>query len=188
MSLDDSLRSATVLDRNGYPYIIHPLLDGVPACDPALLREWVAWARTREGLDGADALLAPEAMAMPLATALSIDTGIPYLVARKRSYGLPGEAVCHCETGYGTSRLHINGLAAGAKVVLVDDVISTGGTLGGLLRTLAAMDVETVRVLALVDKGDQAQALAARHDVPIDVMRRVRVTDGSVEASPGDRL
>jgi adenine/guanine phosphoribosyltransferase-like PRPP-binding protein len=39
--LDKSLRDAEVLQRNGYPYVIHPLMDGVPRVDPRLLQAWM---------------------------------------------------------------------------------------------------------------------------------------------------
>ena len=49
-------------------------------------------------------------MGIPLATALSIKTGIPFVVVRKRSYGLEGECQVHQQTGYSENELYINGI------------------------------------------------------------------------------
>lgn len=179
--IDESLAGAQVLDRGGYAYVVHPLMDGVPRVDPALLIQFADWAFDVPEMQGTTVLLAPEAMGVPLAAAVAMKTGIPYLVARKRSYGLPGETSAHVQTGYGQDRVHVNGLKAGDRVLVVDDVISTGGTLGGLLTALHEAGVEVRGVVAFVDKGDKAQELAKVHGVPVHVMRRIRIVDGRVE-------
>lgn len=178
--IDESLRDAMVLDRGGYPYLVHPLTDGVPRCDPALLREWTQWARTSPVLEGADLLLAPEAMALPLAVALSLEVDLPVLTVRKRRYDLPGETVAYCETGYGESCLHINDVRPGDRMVVVDDVLSTGGTLDALLGTLGEMDATVLGALVFLDKGGVRGTLEDRHNIPIHVMRTVRVEAGIV--------
>ena len=178
--VDASLRSAQVMDRKGYPYLIHPLIDGVPRVDPKLLKAWVDWAAAQDLVREATLLVAPEAMGLPLAAPLSLATGIPYVVVRKRKYDLPGEQVAYCETGYGEACLHLNGVGPGDKALVVDDVLSTGGTLSALLTTLASMDVEAVGALVFLDKGRVRAVLEDRHDVPIRVMRTIRLENGKV--------
>lgn len=182
--IDDSLASCLLLRRGDYPYLVHGLMDGVPRVDPALLEEWTDWAAAQDILRGATVLLAPEAMALPLAAALSLRTGIPYLVARKREYGLPGETAVHYKTGYSQSRLHINDLRPGDRIVVVDDVLSTGGTLDSLLGTLTGMGAQVQGVLLFLDKGEAAAGLSARHGVTFRTMRRVRVEADRVVAVP----
>lgn len=186
MDIDDSLRDATILDRGGYPYLVHPLTDGVPRCEAGLLREWSAWAARSPLLEGATVLLAPEAMAIPLAVALSLESGIPVLTVRKRRYDLPGEVVAYCETGYGEACLHVNDVRPGDRVVVVDDVLSTGGTLDALLTTLDGLDATVLGALVFLDKGGVRRRLEERHGVPIQVMRSVGVESGVVTPRPGE--
>jgi len=183
MTIDESLATCPVVDRDGYAYLIHPLADGIPRVDPALLEEWTDWAAAQDLLAGATVLLAPEAMGIPLAAALSLRTGIPYLVVRKRQYDLDGEEVAYCETGYGQSCLYVNGLEPDDRVVLVDDVFSTGGTLDALLSTLAHMDVAVAGTLLFIDKGTRRAALEERHEAPIRAMRTVTVEAGRVHVT-----
>lgn len=178
-ALDASLEGAAVSDRNGYPYLVHPLLDGVPRCPPALLEAWVAWARQQAPRD-ATLLLAPEAMGLPLVAPLALALGLPFAVARKRRYGLPGEAVAYAETGYGEAALHINDVRPGDRVLVVDNVMSTGGTLGALLSTLEAMGATVAGVLLALDKGAARARLEERHNVPIHALRTIRVEAGRV--------
>lgn len=180
MTIDESLRTAHVLKRDEYPYIIHPLMDGVPRVDPALLIAFAEWAATLPAVRAANVILAPEAMGVPLAAAVSMKTGIPYLVIRKRQYHLPGETLAYCETGYGKSCLYINDVKPEDRCVIIDDVISTGGTLDALLGTLTDTGATVTGVVAFVDKGARANALATTHQVPIISMRRIHVEDTTV--------
>jgi adenine phosphoribosyltransferase len=178
--LDASLTQSEVMDRGGYAYIVHPLMDGVPRCEPALLTAFLDWALRQDILDDATLLAAPEAMGLPLVAALSVATGLPYVVVRKRRYDLPGEEVAYCETGYGENCLHVNDCWPDDRVVLVDDVISTGNTLDALLGTLRGMDVPVAGALVFLDKGKRRAELVRRHKVPIKAMRTVKVEDGKV--------
>lgn len=181
-----SLQEATVMDRAGYPYIVHPLLDGVPRVDPALLREWSAWAAAQDALAGATVILAPEAMGLPLGAALSLATGLPYVVARKRPYGLAGERLATARTGYGEATLHVNDLGAGDAVAVVDDVMSTGRTLDALLGAVRATGARVVGVLVAVDKGTARQELSTRHRVRIRAWASVSVQGGQVRVRISD--
>ncbi|MES2155143.1 MAG: adenine phosphoribosyltransferase [bacterium] len=179
--VDRSLLEAEVMKRKGYPYVIHPLMDGVPRVQPELLRTWVTWAaQQRDILAGATLLLAPEAMGLPLAAGLSLETGIPYAVIRKRRYDLPGEEVAFAETGYGEAALHINDAWPDDRVVIVDDVVSTGGTLRGILTTLEAMGIKALGVLVFVDKTGKAASVAKQHALPVRAMRAIRVDGDKV--------
>ena len=180
-AIDRSLETAQVMDRKGYPYLIHPLIDGVPRAQPALLQAWTDWATShRDLLDQATLLVAPEAMGLPLVAPVSLATKIPYVVVRKRRYDLPGELVAYCETGYGENCLHVNDVGKDDKVLVIDDVVSTGGTLNALLATLAATGAKPLGALVFLDKGRVRAVLEERHGVPIRVMRSVKVEAGKV--------
>jgi adenine phosphoribosyltransferase len=168
------------MDRNGYSYVIHPLMDGVPRVEPALLQAWVDWAMPNALAAKATLILAPEAMALPLAAPLSLASGIPYVVARKRRYDLPGEVVAHGKTGYGESGLSINDVQPSDQVLIVDDVLSTGGTLSALLAVLDGIGAKTVGGLVFLDKGTARADLERKHGVSIRAMRTIRVEGGKV--------
>jgi len=180
MFLDATLTQSEVMDRGGYPYVVHPLMDGVPRCEPVLLTAFLDWALRQGVLRHATLLAAPEAMGLPLVAALSVATGLPYVVIRKRRYDLPGEEVAYCETGYGENCLHVNDCWPDDRVVIVDDVISTGNTLDAILATLRGMGVPVEGALVFLDKGKRRAAMAKRHKVPIRAMRTVKVDEGKV--------
>ncbi|MFO8133593.1 MAG: hypoxanthine/guanine phosphoribosyltransferase [Thermoplasmatota archaeon] len=179
--LETSLRQAPIVDRNGYRYVVHPLTDGIPHIEPELLRE--VTERMAEQLPACDRIVTTEAMGIPLATALSLHTGIPFTIIRKRCYGLPGEVSVEQVTGYASSKLFINGLREGDEVVFVDDVVSTGGTLAAVTAALRDMDVSIKKILVAVGKGDLA-AIEKKVGMPIHTLVDIAVND-DVEIKAG---
>jgi adenine phosphoribosyltransferase len=172
----DSLLAAEVMDRSGYPYLVHPLLDGVPRLDAHLLDAWAAWACDQPEAMRATVILVPEAMGIHLGAALSHISGLPMLVARKRAYGLPGEVALTVRTGYGQSTLHLSGLQKGDRVLVVDDVLSTGATLGAILGAIPKTGATALGALVVLDKGKSRGELEARHGIPVRAICHAEVT------------
>jgi adenine phosphoribosyltransferase len=178
--LKKSLEECPVVKKGDYDYFVHPITDGVPSMDPTLLREVLE--RISAICDfSCDYILAPEAMGIPLAVPLSLQTGIPYSVIRKRQYGLPGEVGLKQTTGYSKSDMFINGLSSGDRVVLVDDVVSTGGTLKAIIQTLRSMGVVIVDVIIVVEKGDAKVELERELDITIKTLVKVKMVNGKVQ-------
>ncbi len=170
--LKASIRNSPIIDRNGYPYLIHPVTDGVPRMDPDVLDEIVDWILTTCDLD-CDVILAPESMGIPLAVPVSLRTRIPYLVIRKRSYGIEGEIPIHYRTGYSDRSIYVNGLKAGDRVVVIDDILSTGGTLSALTRTLQDNGIIVVDILVVFNKGSRRDELS--RELGIDIKRMIDI-------------
>ncbi|ELY48234.1 hypoxanthine/guanine phosphoribosyltransferase [Natronorubrum sulfidifaciens] len=173
-----SLRQAPVVDRDGYEYFVHGVTDGIPPLEPAVLCAVADGIRERVDLESVDKIVAPEAMGIHHGTALSIATDVPLVVVRKRSYGFPEEVAVHQETSYGESELYLNGVDAGDRVLLVDDVLSSGGTIEAVCDALEAVEAELVDIVVVLRRVDVDHA-----DVSRDVtsLLDVRVRDGQVD-------
>ena len=123
-----SLEASPIVKKGDYNYFVNPISDGVPAMEPKMLRELARSVHKHADLN-IDKIVAVEAMGIHLATALSLATDIPFVVIRKRQYGLEGEQEVYQKTGYGSSNLYVNDLHPGEKILLIDDVVSPGGTM-----------------------------------------------------------
>jgi adenine phosphoribosyltransferase len=175
--LRSSVERAPVVRMDTYEYVIAPITDGIPCVEPELLREIVDRILEIVDLD-CDLILAPEAMGIPVAVALSLRTGVPFAVVRKRRYGLPGEVEVDQVTGYSNCAMYINGLRTSDRVVVVDDIISTGGTMRCIISTLQRMGVKIVDIIAVLEKGGGKQALEEELGVRIKTLLRLEVRDG----------
>ena len=177
--LKKSLQKTSVIKKKDYSYIIHPITDGIPEIQPGLLHEITREMKKHiERCGPIDKIVTIEAMGIPLATALSLDMNIPFTIIRKREYGLPDEVSVEQMTGYSKSKLYVNGLKKGENVVLVDDVLSTGGTLRSILSVLKDIGVNVKGVFIVVDKGDCSKGIGEQFNVQIISLVEMDVVDG----------
>jgi len=148
-----SLQAAPVIWKGDYPYFIHPVTDGVPRMNPDVLTAITELVVDRVDWSRVDILLGIEAMGLPLTAPLSMATGIPLVIARKRSYGLEGEVEIDQSTGYSKGAMYLNDLKQGERVAILDDVLSTGGTLEAVIEGIRRAGAEVAEIIAVVEKG-----------------------------------
>ena len=161
--------------------MIHPITDGVPYITPELLKEVTDEMKKHIKKCGKfDRIVTMEAMGIPLATSLSLDLGIPFTIIRKRQYGLPGEVSVEQVTGYSKSKMYINGLKKGDRVILVDYVLSTGGTLKAVLYVLKELGVVVKGVFIAVYKGTCKEEIMKTYGILITTIVDIDVIDGKV--------
>jgi adenine phosphoribosyltransferase len=177
--LRGSLKASPVVRFGEYDYFIHPVTDGIPFMEPDLLEEVIVHICTMCDFD-CDLIVGAEAMAIPLIASLSLKTGVPYNIIRKRKYGLPGEVSVKQVTGYSKLDLYINGVSRGDRVVIVDDVISTGGTLRALITALREIGAKIEDIIVVVEKTDEKAALEKEFKVRIKTLVKIEVRDGKV--------
>jgi adenine phosphoribosyltransferase len=178
-NLKKSLIESPVVKKGDYDYFVHPVTDGVPLVRPEILEE-VADGIAEFGNMKVDKIVCVEAMGIHIATALSLKTGTPFVVVRKRSYGLDGEVAVHQVTGYSEAELYINGLSKGDKIILVDDVVSTGGTMISVIQALETIGVEIVDVVAVIEKGRGKYIVEDATNCTVKSLVKVNVRNGKV--------
>jgi adenine phosphoribosyltransferase len=177
--LKQSLLEAPIIEKNGYHYFVHPISDGVPKLDPTLLREIVIRIIRKARLETVDRIVTPAAMGIHISTAVSLMTDIPMTVIRKRQYGLEGEVAISQRTGYSENEMYINDVREGERVLVIDDVLSTGGTLAAVLEALEGIGAEVVDTVAVIKKvGGENEVDDAGYDVK--TLINVDVVDGEV--------
>lgn len=148
-----SLESCPMVRRGEYNYFIHPITDGVPLLEPTLLREVACAMIGVMDLGNVDKIVTAEAMGIHIGTTLSLMTDIPLNIMRKRQYSLPGEIAVHQSTGYAKGELYLNGIEKGDRVVVIDDVISTGGTMKAVIAALELAGAEVVDICVVIRRG-----------------------------------
>ncbi len=177
--LVESLREAPIVEKEGYHYFVHPISDGVPMLRPELLREIVIRIIRKAELENVDKIVAPEAMGIHISTAVSLMTDIPLVVVRKRSYGLDSEVSISQVTGYSETEMYINDIQEGDRLLVLDDVLSTGGTLHALLTALDDIGAEVVDTVAVIKKVGGENKLA-ESEYTVKTLVNVDVEDGAV--------
>ena len=104
--------------------------------------------------DGTDIIAGMELGAVPLAVALSLESGIPYTMIRKG------------ERKHGTGS-RLEGPSEG-KAVLIDDVATTGGSNVESLKVLQDEGIEVTKILVVVDREEGAQEKLVPFNIPFE--------------------
>jgi len=107
--------------------------------DPKLLRD-IAEAMCPLIPAGVDVLAGLELGGVPIATMLSQLTGLPTLFVRKQA------------KNYGTCKLAEGGELAGRNLVIVEDVVTSGGQIIESARQLRSLGTNILRVLGVIDR------------------------------------
>jgi adenine phosphoribosyltransferase len=74
--LVESLETCPMVKRGEYNYFIHPITDGVPVVDPALLRDVATGMIKLLDLDGVEKIVVVEAMGIHIGSVLSTMTDL----------------------------------------------------------------------------------------------------------------
>lgn len=94
-----------------------------------------------------------DARGFPLAGYLSADMNRPFAMARKKGK-LPGETIfTEYELEYGTDELHLqtDAVLEGDRVLIIDDVIATGGTLEAATSLVKEFKAEVIGIAGIMD-------------------------------------
>ena len=102
---------------------------------------------------GIDVIVAAEARGFIFAAPLAIKMGVGFVPIRKPGK-LPFDThAFHYELEYGTDTLemHVDGLISGQRVLVVDDLLATGGTLAACCRLVENCGAEVVGCAFLIE-------------------------------------
>jgi adenine phosphoribosyltransferase len=127
---------------------ISPLLADAEALQESI-RTLADWVKDREP----DLVLGAEARGFILGAAIAREVGCGFLPAR-RPGKLPPETVSvNYALEYGQNSLELNPelIARGTRVVIHDDVLATGGTVGALGGLLAELGAEVVGAAFIIE-------------------------------------
>ena len=172
--LDEELLRARIVDVSDFPTAgvvfkdISPLL-----ADPHCLVAVVDALATSQG--PVDKVVGIEARGFILAAPVACLVGSGFVPVRKPGK-LPGpthETSYDLEYGSNVLQVHRDAFSPGERVLVVDDVLATGGTAAAALRLVQQAGAEVVAISVLLELGSLGgrSALAAAHpDVPVHAL------------------
>jgi adenine phosphoribosyltransferase len=163
LQLTDYIRSIPDFPKPGILFRdITPLLAN-PAAFQQAIRQLADHVRGRR----IDAIAAVEARGFLFAAPLAVELKASLVPIRKPGK-LPFETRSHTydlEYGTDTLEMHVDALQPGSKVLVVDDLLATGGTIQACCQLIEKAGAEIVACLFLVElKGLRGAEKIAGHD------------------------
>jgi adenine phosphoribosyltransferase len=179
--LKESLINAPIIWKGDYPYFIHPITDGVPRLEPKVLKAVIELSVPLIDWGSVDMILGIEAMGLPLMAPLSMRTGIPMVIGRKRQYRLEGEIEINQETGYSKGSIFLNDIKRGENLVIIDDVLSTGGTIRSVIEGVKKTGAIIQNIVVVVEKGPGMATLQKDYpEIRFDSLVKLEMDGGKV--------
>ncbi|MBU0975749.1 MAG: phosphoribosyltransferase family protein [Patescibacteria group bacterium] len=139
---------------NGYPYVLLSLTDSVPPMDPTLLEDMADLLVMEGDFLNVDVIVSEaDRGGGPLTHAIALRVGIPYVLANWYPNGIKGETKVKTSIGFsGEGHIYVNGLKSGQKAIIVDDILSSGGTVDALAMALKGSGVVVSEALFVGEK------------------------------------
>lgn len=117
---------------------------------------------------GIDYVLGADARGFIFGAAIAYNIGAGFVPARKIGK-LPAETVkveYELEYGKGILEVHTGAFEKGAKVLIVDDLLATGGTAGAMVKLVEKLDAVVYELAFLIElEGLQGRDLLEGYDV-----------------------
>ena len=113
--------------------------------------------RFADRLDG-ETLGAVALGGVPLAAATSVEAGVPYVIARKQ------------RKEYGTANLVEGSLEAGERVVVLEDVVTTGTSLLEAVEILREAGAVIERAIVVVDRQEGGRAAVEEAGLELEAL------------------
>ena len=102
---------------------------------------------------GAEVLVGPESRGFIFGCPVAYELGIGFVPARK-PHKLPRETVSYeyaLEYGTNTLEMHRDAIKPGQKVMIVDDLLATGGTIKAAIKLVEQLGGEVAGILVLME-------------------------------------
>lgn len=174
----DQRRTHTVTGMGGKRFEFFPtaITDNIPPLSHALSEAVCLLARLHIAPEAAPTLgVGEEDRGAMIIADLLRQYRLPRTLARWTPSGAPGEITVPLANEYiaeGSTQIFLNGVRPGDKVLLVDDLISTGGTLVALVQAVRQAGGEVVELFTIGEKleNDGRRRLRERTGLPVKTL------------------
>ncbi len=172
-------RAGVVLSGR-YHTTVNELTDQLPALRPEILEEAVSEVMRLGDFD-CDKLLVEEEKGAILGGVVALKAGLSLAMARRYNYDIPSFKV-PLDSEYIQGHLYVNGIEPGDRVIIIDDTISTGGTLLALIHAVQEIGATVHDVVALVEKvdNDGVSRVYKQCGIEVKTLLRIQIVDGKV--------
>ena len=141
--------------------------------DPEAFREITDTWKAQYADKQLDAIVGVEARGFIFGAALAYAMGVPFVLVRKKGK-LPGETLSEeyaLEYGTDIVEIHADAVQAGQRVLVIDDLLATGGTVAAAIRLLKRIGAEVIEATFLVELPPlKGREVIMAMDVPVTSM------------------
>lgn len=139
---------------NGRDYIVNPLLDHYPETSYALMEDAVKELSCITDLSKIDKIVGEEDRGGYIAALMAFYHKKSLAMVKWNPSGVDGTIGIDFRNAYTSGKMFLNGVKSGDKVLIVEDLIDSGGTIIAMINLLKYAGVEIYDIITIVDKID----------------------------------
>lgn len=106
---------------------------------------------------------------------IALQLNVPFVPLRKKGK-LPGEILrTSYSLEYGNDELELqkNSISPGTKVIIIDDLLATGGTLKAAVKLLNQAEADILEAIVVLELSD----IKGRSNIPVEIFSLIPVSD-----------
>ena len=184
----DGRQTSRVTGTGGRPFEFFPtaITDNIPPLHPELSRAVCLLSRYHlKEVAAATVGVGEEDRGAMIISDLLLFHGLPRTLARWTPTGAPGEIRVPLANEYvqeGSVNIYLNGVTPSDRVILIDDLISTGGTLVALVKAIREAGAQILEILTIGEKEENhgRRHLLEETGVPLKTMLVTTLTPSEI--------
>lgn len=153
----------------GSRYLINPLTDHYPTTTYELLDDTVEELSKLTDYSKATKLLGEEDRGGFLCTLLAYKHKKAFGMAKWNPLDLVGQHEVEFRNAYAEGKMYIYGVEKGDKVIIVEDMVDSGGTIIALVKLLQKIEVEILDIVTVAVKTDYDGLAKIKAETGFDV-------------------
>lgn len=174
--LRDAFDDRELVEINGRKFVVNPLTEQIPATSAELLRAAADSVCRTCTMPRGIKIAGEEDKGGILVAAVALAANRPFGLARWYPSGLEGQIVVSFECEYAHGQLYLNGVERGDRVVIVDDLISTGGTMIALIKAIQNAGAEILDIVCVAEKVEYEGSRRVKETTGFDIKSLVKLS------------
>lgn len=188
--LIQSFNNQSIIRENGKNYLVIPLTDHNRATDPTILHQAVnAICDTVNWNDESpiNKIVSEEEKGGFIAVGVALQRNLPFSLAKQNPVGLHGEIGITFKMAYSEAMtLYLNGVENSDRIVIIDDIVDTGGTMIAMIQAVRQAGVEIKEVVTLAERVEMRGVERIKLETGIKVKTIIQIdTSGEVSKVVG---
>ena len=184
--LIQSFDNQQIIRKDGRGYLVISMTDHYQATNLLILRQAVNAICDVVNWNSEapiDKIVSEEEKGGFIAVGVALQRDLPFSLAKQNPVRLPGEIGVTFKMAYSDAMtLYLNGVDKNDRVIIIDDIIDTGGTMIAMIQAVRQVQVEIKEVVTLAEKVEMKGVERIRSETGITVKTIIQL-DTSGERS-----
>lgn len=152
--LEKAFNNQPIIQLPNTRYVLNPLLDHTPETSYELMNSAINGLRSLTDFSQAEKIIAEEDRGGYLAAILAYKTKKSLGMVKWNPKGLKGQIGIDFRNAYTTGKMFLYGVKKNDRVILVEDLIDSGGTVVAMIKLLEKVGAKIVDIICIAEKEE----------------------------------